>query len=295
MGTRYLSNSNNNSRLLLYQRAIHLFHYYRNTKTRKQFQGPFHAVGLRLYRLGPLILDNQGNKFTPDIVSSMTGLWLSFELTNNPSSKEEKLKNYSLLDSNHLGNHGLPYCSGSPEVLSGRVDNISDGNFCQILLQDKLDIRGESHINSQMLRYALLNAKGYDLTALPELPFTILPEMKTLEIRVGISEQVIQLFDPSSQGKRAIEIVKEGLERLDDKISMQDKQSLLDKVERQMNELMNGPLKGYLECEKGVYKMNKALPKDPRGKIVIIDRVKGWAGLEVSKTNATIQSSLLDF
>lgn len=295
MGSTSLSDGKSVSKLLLYQRAIQLFHSYKKTRSHKPFNGPFRAIGLNDYRLSPKILNSHGIGQTPDIVASNNTFWIAFELTVNPDSKEPQLNKYKDLDYHHLSYHGLKTPPVTATVLSGRVDITDDGPFCQIILSDQLDARKTDELKNKPLENVINSAIGTDMSALPELPFTLLPEMKSQDLRVGLAEQVIQLFDPLSQGKKATDFVKEGLERLDDKVTIQDKEALIKKVDTQLAELARGQLKDYLELTNGVYRAKKGVPENPKARLTVVNRIKEWSGIEKTEVKVSYQTYLQDY
>ncbi len=66
---------------------------------------------------------------------------------------------------------------------------VDDGSFCQIFVKDFFNLKNEEQIENQHLKTELIKAKemGLDLRKLPEIPITLLPEMKNQqEIRRGL-------------------------------------------------------------------------------------------------------------
>lgn len=291
----YLSEDREVTRLTLYKRAIHLFNAYKKTKMKIPFRGPFRTAGLRQYRLSPNILNSEMISYTPDIVASNNVFWIAFELTSNPDSKESKLEKYAHLDYHQLTSHGLKAPPVNPIVLVGRVDMTDDGPYCQIILSDKLDARKIDCLKNQLLEKAIQEARGADMTALPELPFTLLPEMKPYEIRVGLAEQVIQLFDPQGKGKTVANFVKAGLERIEDKVPPQNIEQQARKVETQLNELTRGQLRDYIEKKDGVYRAKRSILDNPKSRLIAVNRIKEWAGLKKTELKTTVQTYLPEY
>lgn len=282
-------------RLNLWRKSIQLFHKYRKTSGGNQFIGPFFAIGMNKYKIGPELLDNTGHSYTPDIVSSNRDIWLILELTNNDSSKMEKLIKYQGLKKEYLSSHGLIIPSGDNFVFSVRSHFIDDGPFCQIILNDKASVINIDKITSTPLKNALISIEGSALDSLPQIPITLLPESKGIEIRIGIVGQVIQLFDPLSSGKSSLDIVEEALERIKDKIPVTETRVLTEKVKREMDQLISGPLKGYAEYENGVYKIKKDIADSPKARMAAMNRVREWAGLGESIPKFGYQSTVFDF
>ncbi|HIE31933.1 MAG TPA: hypothetical protein EYP67_06080 [Methanosarcinales archaeon] len=218
-------------RIVLWRNTIQLFYQY----NRPNFVGPFKAAGFR-YNVEPLFLSaEQGENLEPDIVASCETGWLILELTTQPKSKEPKLDRYRSIDPRYLNNYGLSVHDGEPDVMTSRLsDNVDDGTYCQITVDSILKIEKEEYLHNQRLKDELIKAKGMDLRRLPELPITIIPEMvgKGGELRRGLIEIVMQIFDPNSDGKTPVQLVDEGLERLFDKTRLEAKRQLIDKVKK---------------------------------------------------------------
>ena len=144
----------------------------------------------------------------------------------------------------------------------------------------------EEHIYNQRLKDALINSRGADLRRLPAIAKTLLPEMRPLEIRRGLIELVMQLFEPGSSGKSLGELVDKGLERLSETISIPAKSKLRDSVKREMDGLAKGPMNGYLFFDKaeGVYKSTEKFKPHPKTMERIALALKDWAGVGLQKT-----------
>ena len=144
----------------------------------------------------------------------------------------------------------------------------------------------EEHIYNQTLKEALINSRGADLRRLPAISITLLPEMRPLEIRRGLIDLVLQLFEPGSSGKSLVQLVDEGLERLSETISVPAKSKLRDSVKREMDGLAKGPMNGYLffdETER-VYKSTEKFKPHPKTMERIALALKDWAGIGLQKT-----------
>lgn len=282
MGWKYLPKSD--YRIGLWRNTIQLFYQYKKSN----FIGPFRAAGFN-YIVEPLFLSSeQGNDLEPDIVASGETGWLILELTTEPKSKEPKINRYKSIDSRDLSQYGLNVHDGQPDVMTSRLSSVDDGPYCQITVNKVLELKNESYLNNQRLKDELLKAKGKDLTRLPEIPITIVPEMKSQEIRRGLIDIVMQLFDPNNDGKTPVEMVDEGLERLSNKIRPNVRHKLIDKVKNEMNTLIKNHLPDYLELEDGKYKSTEKFKQHHKRMEHIAFKLKKWAG-EIPPT------SILDF
>ena len=110
--------------------------------------------------------------------------------------------------------------------------------------------------------------------------------MRPLEIRIGLIELVMQLFEPGSSGKSLVQLVDEGLERLSETISIPAKSKLRDSVKREMDGLAKGALNGYMffDGAEGVYKSTEKFKPHPKTMERIALALKDWAGIGLQKT-----------
>ncbi len=261
-------------RVVLWRNTIQLFYEYK----RADFIGPFKAAGLS-YKVEPLFLSSeQGDNLEPDIVASGDTGWLVLELTTQPNSKEPKLDAYKSIDSRDLGQYGLSIHNGEPDILISRLSFVDDGPYCQIVVKEALKVEKEDYLHNQRLKNELIKSKGMDLKKLPEIPITLLPEMKSQEIRRGLIEIIMQLFDPNSDGKTLVQLVDNGLERLFDKIRPTARSKLIDKVENEMDILIKNHLSEYLELKEGKYRSTEKFKQHHRTMEVIAFRLSEWAG-----------------
>ena len=238
------------------------------------------------YLIEPRFLTKKGEDRTPDIVASGKDDWLVLEITTQPGSKEPNLRSYMSIDPRYLTQHGLIAHDGQPDVMSSRLSFVDDGPHCQLILKDHLDVIKPEHIYNQSLRDALINSQGKDLTRLPGIAITLLPEMRSLEIRRGLIDIVMHLFKPGSEGKSLIDIVDEGLERLSLTVSVPAKSRLKDNVNREMNGLIKGALNGFLiyDKEHNVYKSTDKFKPHPKTMERISLALKEWAGIGPQST-----------
>ena len=180
MELKYLSEPD--YRIALWRNMIQLFHEYK----RPRFIGPFKA-GKFSYRVESLFLDStNGKPLKPDIVASGKSGWFVLELTTSPNSKKPNLESYSAIDPRELSQYGLITHSKKPDIIISRLSKVDDGPYCQILVKDYLKIENEDYIKNELLKDSLINAKETDLIRLPNISITLLPEMKSMEIRRGL-------------------------------------------------------------------------------------------------------------
>lgn len=269
-------------RIALWRNTIQLFHEYKKSN----FIGPLKAAGFN-YVVDRPFLTRQGDSRQPDIIASGETGWLVLELTANQKSKEAQLEKYKTIDPRYLGNYGLYPHESPPDIICSRFDFVDDGSFCQIFVKDFFDLKNEEQIANQHLKTELIKAKemGLDLRKLPEIPITLLPEMNNpQEIRRGLIEIVMQLFAPNSVGKTPIQMVDEGLERLIDKLGVNEKHALMDRVKFHMEILIDNHLSDYLEFKDNTYRATEKFEQHHKTLEFVASRLKEWAGPSPQKT-----------
>lgn len=277
MGWKYLSKVS--SRRLLWRNTIQLFHRQEN----QNFTGPFKVAGFS-YQVERSLLTKKGEERKPDIIASSKDGWLILELSNSQNSKGSKLSSYNAIDSRYLSDYGLQVHESEPDLMTSRLELVDDGSFCQISVEDFFDVKNEQYLDNQILRSELIKAKGTNLAKLPEIPIGLVPEMKKLEIRRGIVEIILQIFEPNSSGKTLIQIVDDGLERLYDKVGVAQKKSLMDKVKNEMDILTATYLHDYLEFKDGTYVATKKFKQHHKTMELVATKLKDWAYPGAQKT-----------
>lgn len=225
------------SRLDLWRRAIYLF----QRAIGAGWTGPLLKAGYADYVIGPAFFDDSGGRFEPDVVSSNGNSWLVLDLTENPASKAPKFDKYRRLNPRYLHDYGLPVASGEPVVISVRPVESNDGAYSQVVVGERLKVINSSAIAPSVLRESLLQAEGCELLRLPELPFTLVPESKGLEVRKALAPYLMRLFEPARPSVSAMQFVDLGLERLSDHISTQSRTSLVTKVKAELETLLVSP------------------------------------------------------
>ncbi len=272
---------NYENRIVLWRNTIQLFHQH----NRPKFVGPFKAANMS-YLVEALFWTKKAEDRTPDIVASGKSGWLVLEITTQQGSKEPNLRSYLSIDPRYLSQQSLLAHEGQPDVMSSRLSFVDDGPYCQLIVRDHLDVIKAEHIYNQSLRDALIKSQGSDLRRLPGIAITLLPEMRSQEIRSGLIDIVMHLFRPGSEGKSLVNIVDEGLERLSETISVPAKSKLRDSVKREMDGLLKGALDEYLFYDEidSVYKSTDKFKPHPKTMERIALALKDWAGIGPQKT-----------
>ena len=274
-------------RIVLWRRVVHLFHEYKH----QNFVGPFKKAGFDEYKVEPYFLDEDGNIGEPDIVATSVQSWICVEITMWNGSKENQLVDYQKLKSNYLASCGLRQLASQPDVMGARCDPYNDGPFCQLILNDHFNVENVDRINDPILKKALEDSIGLDLKRIPQTKFTIIPECTISEIRQGIFDQVMMLFEPNGKGLSAIEIAENALDSLNDKIRVQRKHKLIEEVREQMKILVKNELKDYLEeTAEGRFKPKSEYQDHYATREKIGSILKRWAGLSSIK-----ETKLTDF
>jgi hypothetical protein len=216
--------------------------------------GPFYLAGLTSYRIESHFFTRKGEDRTPDIVAGNEDNWMILDITTQLKSKEHQLKTYESIDKNNLGQYGLPIPIQDPDLLVSRTNNVKDGDYCQLILDDTIRVNNHENLQNPRLINSLNQSIGTNLSHLPEIPISLLPEMGQKEIRMGLIDIVLQLFTPESEGKTAMEMVNEGLERIAENTSISAKRALRDKIRDAMKSLISTYLRDYLIEDNGRYR-----------------------------------------
>lgn len=264
-------------RIKLWRNTLQLFY----ESVKPPFVGPLKKAGFSKVVIDRKFIKLDSGMVSPDIVSSAEDGWAVLELTTRPISKEPKLSSYVSIDPRYLSNYGLRTHTNTPDVISSRLDSTIDGPYCQLILRDSLKFQNESCIKNPKLRKALVEANGLDLRKLPNISIVLVPEMasRSKELRRGIFEIVMQLFDIKCDGKTAEQIVKEGLDKIENSISQKDKNNLEKRIKIQMDVLVKEYLQDHLEFDEatGVYRTKNKTYLHPNTKGLIVKKMKEWA------------------
>ncbi len=270
------------SRLELWRRSIALFHEFKTA----HWTGPFFLSGYKAshpslpsYVVCRNFLDGGGRSCKPDIVSSSAGSWSVIELTLDDSSKEQDLNRYSGIPSNQLGNYGLVGPRTSPVVFSARLSQKDDGPFPSLILADTMSTHNLSLVNDTTLRTSLERAQGLSLLHVPEIPISFVPESQPWEIRVGLVDFIMKVFEPGSQGLKITDIVDQGLDRLSSAVSVTDKEKLAKLIEAELRGLLTSKwgLHEDLVLKEGLLKVANDLSWHPRSLERVQRSIRAWA------------------
>lgn len=261
-------------RIILWRNTIALFH----KLNKPRFVGPFREAGYA-YRIEPILsVRRTGEEKNPDIVASSPSGWLLLELTCNDHSKSDKLDSYRQIDPRSLSQYGLHVHQSAPDTICSRLSEVDDGEHCQIIVRDTVLVRRLDCLSDTNLKSALQEFSGTELTRLPNIAINLLPESKNHEVRRGLVDIVMQLFQPGSEGKTAYQMVEEGLDRLSDKVSASKKTAMMNRVKQEMDVLVNRDLKGYLELrDDGTYVPTDKFKPHPKALERISSRLREWA------------------
>ena len=126
--------------------------------------------------------------------------------------------------------------------------------------------------------------RGTSLKHLPELPITLVPELKGEALRRGLTWIVMKIFEPESEGLSTREMVDMGLERLADKVGVAEKSGLITKVDAAMDVLLRKHLKDYIKFEAGKYKPTKKFTGHYKSVSTISRAIMEWSGQEIRET-----------
>jgi hypothetical protein len=269
-------------RITLWRNTLQLFH--KLNKPAPGFIGPFKQVGFS-YIVERPVLTTDGKECSPDIIASGKTGWVILELTTGLKSKEINLDKYNLIKPSELKRYRLPEQTMAPDIICSRLESFEDGPYCKLIVKKNLLFENSCYMKNDELREVLSKSSGVDLSKLPEIPITILPEMvgKSRELRQALIDGVMQIFMPGSKGKTSNDLVIDGLERLYDLVGVTAITGLSNSVKNQMDILVNDFLEDYLELdtETKAYRAKEDFTPHQKKLEHIHLKLKEWAGLTI--------------
>lgn len=241
------------SRIDLWRKAIYLFHKVRA----RSWEGPFYRAGYRQYRIEPILLDEAGEEYEPDIVGVSEAWWTLLELTTNPSSKQPKIEDYANIRSEGLSNIGLEPKEHGPVLAVGRPEPVENEAVPRFILGEELAAEHVGDIEDETLAHAVRQVEGESLSGAPDIALAFVPESRSMEIRRGLVPLVMQMFQPGRPTMRPVDLAEAGLERLADRVRTRRKRRVIERVHHEMETLLDGNdphLSEYIEEEGGIYR-----------------------------------------
>jgi hypothetical protein len=153
-----------------------------------------------------------------------------------------------LIKPSELKRYRLQEHTIQPDIICCRLEPFNDGPYCKLIVREILNFENDNYIKNEELHKALLESSRTDLSKLPQIPITILPEMvgKGQEIRRGLIDSVMQIFMPDGKGKTSDDLVIDGLERLYDLVGVIEITGLANSIRYQMDVLVKDSLGDYL-------------------------------------------------
>ena len=276
-------------RMTLWRRTLYLFEEFKHNG----WKGPFLRANYKRqngpgppYIIERQVLDFKGNTYQPDVIASSDTSWSIVDLTLNDDSKAHIFLKYGKINPSSLRNHGMNVPSTAPELMSSRLKPSNEFGFTQLIVSSIFSIVDLDAIKDSVLKGSLAEMIGADLSKIPQIPITILPESPENELREGILPTIMKMFDPHHPTFTVSEIVDMGLERLSEVVSIGAKKSLIDRVQSLMESLYKGPnapLKDWLIVNENKYSIREELTstKPPRS---ISQKLSEWA----NKTTSTL-------
>lgn len=280
---RYLTESH----LELWRKAVFLFR-----KQAKQ-SGPFANCGYTQY-----LIEYQTESNEIDIVSwnplksDSSTPYYAIELTTNPNpDKHKQLKAYSEIDPAEFYRVGIQSKSSPIAILitSSYVENHEP--YCQLVLNDCVVAHNLDELDNPDLKYEL--SKQIDLTHSPQTSFTIVPESKNVELRLGLIDSIMSVFSPKYESFTAEMITNMALDYIADNIDLKKKKSLVKRVSTMLYELSQKQLKEYVQFQNGIYtptEKGRKMITYPNSREAFQSRLKEWA----KGNNTTIDDWVVD-
>lgn len=264
--------------LEVWRRAVFLFRKVSSDKI-----GTFYKIGIDKCVIEHSI--GKGIGESPDIIGwsskSAEDHYIIGEVTCNPepdNKKRGQLIGYLNIDPDSLRNIGIQSSNTPIVVLLTRhhLENYSD--FPQIVLGEKLNAENLDLIGWTELRNAVQNDIGMDLSRLPELSFTLLPEFHY--IRPNIVDSIMEMMTPRQESFTAVDVAKEAMESIYEIVDSVARKETIDRVYMDMKGLVKNQMKDYLIESNGVFSFTdkgKKARDNPKGREKIEFILRSWA------------------
>ncbi len=241
------------SHLELWRKAIFLF-----TKYTSQ-EGPFYSAGYRKFLIEYGITGPSGKPRKIDIVawdpqsSDASTPYYALELTTNPEAKKiEQLEDYSEADPREFYRVGIQSERSPTAILVTSSYLGGHDEFCQLVLGDVLEPKNLEKLSDPVLSKTL-SEKKVDLTHVPQTSFTIVPESKNRELKLGMVDPLMLVFGPKYESFTAETIADLALDFISEDIDFKQKKELIQRINELLFELSKSLLKGYLDVDHRTY------------------------------------------
>jgi hypothetical protein len=267
--------------LEVWRRAVFLFR-----KVSADKEGTFYKIGIDRCVIEHSLGKKKGE--SPDIIgwssNSEEDHYLIGEVTCNPNpddSKRDQLIGYLNIDPNSFRSIGIQSIESPIVVLLTRhyLEDYSD--FPQIILSEKLDAKCLEKISWVKLKDSIQEDIGKDLTHLPELSFTLLPEFHF--VRPHIVDSLMKMMTPRKDSFTAADVAEEAMESIYDVIDPIAKQETVDRIETEIKGLIKNQMKDYLSELDGAFSFTdkgKKARDNPKGREKIESILRSWAGIK---------------
>lgn len=279
------------TRLRLWQNVI------QQLSASNKYTGVFLEAGYTSYFVdGTFNTSTEKKVAKPDIIcwSNETGKWLVIELSMDPTCKKNQLENDRYIDPQAASAAIGAYLVKEPDLISVSLANspsCPDNNqHCHIYFSDnRMYITNENNIKDQKLNESLSKANGKDMKLLPQLPFTLIPEIasKFGEVKYGLTQQIPCLLAPGSPGMTVKEMVESSLDILNDKIDSKSKSELINVARKVLNSLVTDKYFGrYFVMDKDRVSLNEAgskIAQNSKSREKFTSEIKRW-GIESQST-----------
>ena len=282
MGMKYLDEP----RLDLWRKAVFLF------RKQNTCSGPFAKCGYTQY-----VIEYKMGKRAIDIVawdpkkSDGSVPYYALELTIDPEpNKSEQLEYYANSSPDCFLSIGIQSDSSpivvfvTPSFVKGYDD------YCQLELSDIVVPYNLCFLKNPDLEREL--SKTIDFSHIPQTSFTIVPESKGKELRLGLIDSIMSMFSPGNTSFTAADVTNLALDFIADNIDRKRKKRLIKSINFLLKNLFEKELKGYATFDKGRFTLTDVGMKvhnHPNSRNAFQVKLKSWA-----KSNNTILPDFSD-
>lgn len=267
----------------VWRRAVFLF-----KQPRTNIKGPCLEAGFSKILIEHSIGTTIGE--SPDIISWNPDIenpyYLICDITCRPDLNDGKVKQiekYKQIQPESLYNIGIQ--SDKKPIVLLLTKNEMPGliNCPQIVLTDKLSCLNLEQIEYEPLRGCLKNNVGVDLIHIPEISFTLVPEIHY--VRPCIIDSIMHMFSPKIAWFTAEDIAKDAMDIIYEEIDSKMKINVIKNIDEQLSELSKKHLGRYIFHEGDKYIITndgKKVCTSASTRSAIEKTLKHWAGIKTT-------------
>lgn len=203
------------------------------------------------------------------------------ELTMNvKDDKKKQIDSYRMIKPDDLRPIGVSMTDPLEIIIACDQPYDYCSDCCKIVFGDTLHAENTDKISNNELKKAVEKSEGLDLIHIPSTSFTIVPESKYGELRRGACGSIISKFSNNCDSFSSEDVVNECLDFIKEHIEFSERKDLINRMESQIDILVNGILSDYLYKENSLYKKTekgKTANSNTQSLAAISKYIESWA------------------